>query len=574
MPEYANKAKRNGEDMETEYVFFSGADSLRNLYSSMFSKGFDLVPDIKGKYSAHEVYRVKATKLNPSVKVWKKITRDDTSAFNHALEGFIGTSMNGAEEQEKKILLGLYNSLTTNMTSKSHNYLYSQGFSNSEENPRTRSCVGTLAKSQVPSLSWFPALEQLDPLELLALMPKPEAELFMLVLGRLVWGNDHINLTEGKLEHHMRTAVTLVGLQGGLGKSTLMKYILDALDDLGYQVTLMPDVSTKFGWGEVAEADLAFKDDMNAKTQQNLMENETVKSIITGAGVSAERKGENAAKTKATAVLICCSNNYNKGQFLNLDDGAFTRYRFLYTYNQKELTKNYPNFDAKTVPNWARLAAKYNVSILELAGYLLACSAQVFLDTSAYELAHQQLVKVRECGLQDAVELLTKNLTLQTDLKHVQKLVVSVSHLVAMGIAHQNLKPDKVNEAIKNAAEISFGAELMSCSLAAYIAHSRKDKMAYLPELSTSCYSPIKNRVESWSNTGYKKSAIMSFESQIAELISADEYKFPKSAAYYAAAWTEAVKDIPELVREYQEKDMELSDEMYDVLKNAYGIVR
>lgn len=574
MPDYPNKSKRNGEDMETEHVFFSGSETLKELYSNLYQKGFDLKPDIKGKYSAHEVYRVKPVPFKPEVKVWKRITKDDTKAFNHAVENFISARMNGAEDQEKKVLMGLYNSLTTNMTSKSHNYLYSQGFANHGEDLRTRSCTGQLSQSQVPSVSWFPKLEQLDPMELLALMPKAEASLLMLVLGRLLWGNDNVKLTEGVLKHYMRTAVTLVGLQGGLGKSTLMAYINGALGDLGYHVKQMPDVGTKFGWGEVAESDLAFKDDMNSGTQQKLMENETVKTIITGGDFSAERKGENATDVKATAVIICCSNNYNKGQFLNLDDGAFTRYRFLYTYNQKELTKNYPDFDAKTVPNWKRLAAKYDVSISELAGYLLARSAEMFLDASAYELKNEQLLEKGECGLQELTDTLTKQLVLQTDLKHLQKLVTSVSHLVALSLAHQNLKGDKLDEAIKNAMTASFGAELMSCSLSAYVAHGKKDKAAYLPDLSMSCYNPIKHRVESWSNVGYKKSALMSFESQVAELISADDYKFPKSPAFYNASWTEAVKDIPDLVQEYLTKDMEFSDEMYDTLKEVYKIVR
>lgn len=577
MSEYKNKAKRNGEDMETDGASFISIGQVMNtLNNGLERKGFRLLPDMSGKYSKHKVYRRVPLTFNKNVLIWKELDKNSKASFDNALSQFMEVNLNDLSEAEAAMMLKLYEGLTTKVASSGFNPLWSQGVLNSGDTKKLRSCTGQEAYSHVPMRSWFPALQALDPLELLTLFPKAEAKLLMLLLGRTVYGNGNVEIVEGKVEHRMRTAAIIVGITAGLGKSVLMSYILSALTELGYSVETIGNPGARFGWGEIGGADLAWKDDMNAKNQEALLGNETVKTIVTGGIFNSERKGENSISSTATCAMIACSNNYSKNQFIGLDEGTLSRFRFLYTYNTEELAKEYGTAKAgMTEHKWNDLTVKYKCATDDLACYLLACSAELFLSECGYDILNEQVVLVKEPTLQTTTEILTSELYYQTDLKHVENLVNSVAHLVAMAAVKARLTPAKYAALLTSLKSKNFGWELMGEAMSAYVASSPKCSAKYVMKLDSNCYNTISKNIERWSNFGNKKTAPVAFETMVAELISVDNYRFPKSPAYYSSHWDEARKRVETLVIEYADVDFdELSDGLNDVLDRVYKVTK
>lgn len=575
MSEHNNKAKRNGEDTEST-KFVNVADTIKTLKGGMLRKGFLIVPDINGKYSKHRVYQSTNLTFNKAVRIWKELDKTSRASFDAALNEFMEVNLQDLEEHDKASMCKVYECLTTKVATSSNNPLWSHGILNSDGQDKTRSCTGQMAYSQVPKKEWFPHLSELNPLELLTLLPEPEAKLLMLLLGRTVYGNENVKLTEGNVNHHMRTAAVIVGLEHGLGKSLLMSYILSALSELGYTTETIGNPGARFGWGEIGNADLAFKDDMNAKNQEALLGNETVKTIVTGGLFNSERKGQDSISSTATCTVIACSNNYSKNQFIGLDEGTLSRFRFLYTYNREELAEKYGSVEAgMTEYKWLALSDQYKCTIQDLACYLLACSAEYFLDECGHAIVHQQVISIKPTTLEATTNNLTSQLYYQTDLKHVQNLVLSTARLLAMSAVKARMSDAKKQTWLVSLKSANFGWELLGEAMSAYVASSHKCSAHYVIKLDSNCYNAISKNVERWSNVGNKRTAPVAFETMVAELISVDNYRFPKSSSYYASHWTEASKKVEAFMLEYSEVDFDtLSDTLNDVLDRVYKIVR
>lgn len=585
-----NRAKRNGEDMEDSGNHLSFTEIGRDLYEAMEKRGYKIVPDMSGVFANHRVFALKKVKyagVDKPVEFWSELVKpsndnkislfmQDRQRFDNQVDAYIHMYIEA--KQPDKPSFKLINEMHKGL----------QGIASSNANPLagyakrdnglvsyTRSFTGQRAFSQVPQLSWFHHLKGLDPYELLALFPKAEADVLMLTLGSMLTGNDQGQILEGTVSHFMRTAVVLYGKEAQLGKSFLLGAIVEALGELGYSTSSIGEPGARFGWGEIAKADLSYRDDMNEKDQETLLNNTVIKSIISKGSITTERKGVDAVVTSSRSTVIGCSNYYSKNQFLGSDAGTLSRIRFLYTYNSKELKKLGRFQDGQVAINWKPQTIKYGVDRDTLACYLLAHCAAKFLEATGYELKHGQLVQTGEDKSLLIIKELTEQLKLKTDIKHVDNLVLSVTKLVALAAVKKELSLNKMKAFLDGLDKIEFGHELLGDAMRAYSVSNPKTSAEYIMKLQSDCYKTISRGEERWSNAGHKKPAPEAFETQAKELLSTDSYKFPKSNAYYASVWEESRKDMEEHVELYKDFDFdELGDDLSGILESVWRTVK
>lgn len=589
-PKEANKAKRNGEEMEDSGDSISFIEVYRDLISSMEKRGYKIVPDMSGSFAAHRVYVLKKVRFAPSdkpVEYWSELVKpsnsndmaefnQDRQRFDNQVEGYFHMYLQTRtpDKESFKLIVNMQKGLQ-GIASPTANPMATFGKRDNDTTAYFRSLTGQRAFSQMPQLSWFPTLKDLSPYKLLGLFPKAEADLLMLTLGSMLTGNDQAKVLEGSIAHFMRTGIVMFGKEAQLGKSFLLSSIRSTLTELGYTSTTIGNANARFGWGEIAASDLSFRDDMNEKDQGQLLENAYIKSIISKGELSTERKGENQISTQARATIICCSNYYNKTQFLNADAGTLSRIRFLYTYNRAELKKLGILEEGQRAVDWQPQVKKYGVDTGTLACYLLAHCAARFLEATGYEIKHEQAVRTGTDKSLDMVSDLTKQLILKTDIKHVDDLVISVSHLVALAASKQRLSPAKMAAFLDTLRNKEFGYELLGSALRAYSVSSPNTDAEYIMKLHSDCHKTISKNEERWSNRGQKRTAPEAFEQQAKELLSKDNYKFPKACAYYDSVWMETRKNMEEYVELYKDFDFdELGDELPTILEEVWKTVK
>lgn len=513
--------------------------------------GYVFSPRMGGSIANHDVYIKSEVPFHSGTYYLRKLsTRLDFRSYSKRVEHLITAGIKWDEEtDEKQLAWKLLPAFTYNVKdNRSPLARRGEAECGFGDTPLTTSYNGQLAHKAIPRRHWFPQLAELNPLELLSLFPEPEARLFMLVLGRALIGKQHSN-AEGNIDHAFRTAAVVVGFEPGLGKSTLLNYLRTALHELGYNSFPIGETGTRFGWGTVAETDLAFKDDMTDKLQKNLLCNEVLKTIITGGEFNAELKGVNSYTVQANAAVVCLTNCYNPYHFADMDSGSLDRWRFLYTYNRKELESKY-SYDARTEPNWKRLAEKYKVNINDLACYLLACSAEYLVEQLGYELQDGCLNHTREDQTEQLVETLSQQLVLAPNLRHVDALVESAAHWVALSIAKSE-DDELAAKALKALPEVSFNYRLLANLVNVYALADNSNQPWVIPQLDRACRSAIRGKLDELGNTDGRSSAFTAFERLTQELLSDQGYRYPRSPAAYARIWEEAKKSIPDLVVHY-----------------------
>jgi hypothetical protein len=355
----------------------------------------------------------------------------------------------------------------------------------------------------------------------------------------------------------MRAAGVVVGLEPGLGKSIMLGYITDTLASLGYVSEPISDTLGRFGWGEVADADLAYMDDLTRENQGKLLAHPKLKTLVTGGKMGTERKGQDGVQTASKATVIVFTNCYEKKHFYGMDEGSIDRFNFLSTYGEEDLKKVHTPHDGRTLFQYRRLADKYNVSTETLTAYLLARSAEYFLETIGMEFKNEQLLKIegQECKLEETFETLQQQYVYKPFVSHTKLLVDNIAHMCALAIRKVQITAPKQAEALTLAYEASdFSLNLMTVNLL-HFSHSSTNEKYDLQNVKHECKEAIsKHDIGSEVSSKNIKSA---FESIARELLTKDGFSYPITMTMYNTDWVQARKRIRGYVKEYQSFDWE-----------------
>lgn len=553
-----NDTENNTEELSS---FLSIKQVMGGFYRSLFVDGYTVRPRAGGHFANHDVYYKETLKVGQAegVQIYRLLEGEgvEMGRFENAVDRWAGKAFQESSgKTESKLLASVYEGFTSASSNKNNKACgYGLRFTPNLDKPR--SCTGKLAYSQVPSLSWFPHLKALSPERLLALFPKAEAELLMLTIGKAIWGNQNINIMEGEISHQMRSAVFIHGM-AGTGKSVVMKHLVAGFEYLGYSTDLISDGVTKFGWGEVARADIAWREDMTDRVQKSILESPELKSIITGGDISTQRKGENAVVVKSNATLFFCTNSAGKHLFKDMDAGSLDRFKFLDTYNLDEQhdMEQEEGFSRNTYHNWTALCKEYGVSSLELSVYLMSHCADKFLKACGKKIQDGQLVDNGADTLKEQTDTLSSKLIIQTNLAYLKDAVYSVSHLVALAIASkENVTPEGKAKMTAIAEKSAFGHTLLQQALYAYVATGGTSREKYILQLQYDCYTAMSMQIDRRSNEISRMHANQAFNAMVSELISEDGYKFSPTVAYYSNDWKEARKSLHRAVKHYESID-------------------
>jgi hypothetical protein len=245
-------------------------------------------------------------------------------------------------------------------------------------------------KSWTPKREWFsPALHDVTDKDILTLFPDAERRILMLILGRLVVGRTN-SVQEGTnevIKHTSRMAAVIVGLDAGLGKSTLFDMLDSALSKVGYLKSQLPN-SGRFNWGSAIQAPWTYRDDTTEKGLKAILSSEKIKTIITNGWMSVEEKGVNAIEQPSHSVLFLNTNSYDPNLVYQLDSGIIDRLKFIATYSRPEMENAPPTLtgvsagspDARPFAHIPWLAGKLNVSEDALMLWLCRLAADLFIE--------------------------------------------------------------------------------------------------------------------------------------------------------------------------------------------------
>lgn len=200
-------------------------------------------------------------------------------------------------------------------------------------------------KAFIPAEDWFSeSLDILQPEDVLTILPKAEQEIYILAIGRAVVGASGIThvATNRYIEHNWRTACVLTGVPG-IGKSTLTKYLGDALSTVGYNISSFSTLGKQFGLADIICADLAYADDLNQKTFKEFIDSAIIKQAITGGTIRTEKKFLDEVESKPSALFICNINDFDINATYGADDGVLDRLKILNCNTPTQFDKNCRN---------------------------------------------------------------------------------------------------------------------------------------------------------------------------------------------------------------------------------------
>lgn len=417
----------------------------------------------------------------------------------------------------------------------------------------------------IPPVSWFPeALQSLDCSQLLTLLPPVERDQFMLILGRVVAGAKGTIAAEGTLDHTARSYAIVVGIEPGLGKSTMIGYIENALTKLGYTTAQLNADFNKFGWGSIATADLASIDDLTDSTQLKMIQDPRVKSIVSNNFLKTEEKGVAAVDVRATSVIIGLTNSSNYAHYLGTDPGCLSRLNQLDTYTSYELRQVYPGIpDARIKPFWEATAIKLGVTTELLAVRLLRQCLDMFLEVTGHSFDPSgHLIKDLD---QDRLETRMKGnrerFRINVSLKHAEEIPTVASHLAALTIAEA--RPDRRASLEHKLSHLDFSPETVRIIIELFAASPLLPKGLeglQLNHLSKDCIRYIKPKLRDFEALASTKSVEGAFTVLALELKSTIGLGYPHKSLTYQGLWLAAKRLVPGMVEHYQGAKLELSD--------------
>ena len=186
-----------------------------------------------------------------------------------------------------------------------------------------------------------PALADLTIYDVLSILPKAEANLFALGIGRALCGPSGIKFAHsGESYSSPWRYFTLLNGEPKVGKSVLMEQgIIPAMEALGYKTTAYSSLGKQFGVKQIvgSGASLANSDDLNTKSLANLLSSITFKQIVSGGKIRTEEKNKSEETITASAALFASVNQFASEAVWGSDEGAISRLNVLKTYTHTEL---------------------------------------------------------------------------------------------------------------------------------------------------------------------------------------------------------------------------------------------
>lgn len=212
---------------------------------------------------------------------------------------------------------------------------------------KTHSITGKhLAWKMIPPLEAFDQkILDIDPLDLLSLLPEAEADTFLLHLGKTAFGLNKIEIVEGiqyrsnevvetKVSLPYRAIVTMHG-DRNVGKSEAIKLVSRAFTYGGYSVRSLGTTFNQFGWKPVLTCDLVTIDDTVPKKLREMQENEKIKIAASGGVQEAEPKGRDGMEGISRASFIMAANRLAFPR--EIDSGVTDRFHFLQIKSQQQM---------------------------------------------------------------------------------------------------------------------------------------------------------------------------------------------------------------------------------------------
>ena len=263
---------------------------------------------------------------------------------------------------------------------------YHMGIAHSPESVKDAFLSGTVegVYSYVPEVSWFSEeVQKLKFEDIITIFPPAEAEMIKLIIGRACVGRTgavHPGKTE-PLKHSFRKAGVVVG-ETGVGKSTILNGIREAMKYCGYTVSSMGDLSSRFNQGSVISSHLAYNDDLTQASLEKMLTAPSFKSIVTGGTEKVENKGTDAIEVVSNTVILANANDVRSEISYVLDSGAISRLALLSTYRkyeQQDMSEQIGR-DIHPIANIKYLMEEYDVDEITLFTRVLRHCTDAFLE--------------------------------------------------------------------------------------------------------------------------------------------------------------------------------------------------
>lgn len=552
MTEQANIDKDKEGDQSDQWVsVVSVLDGVRRD----LSQRYQIVPTVGGRFSQNELY-YKATRIadnvTPTTKgwfFWKKALATDSdiiAQFEVAFKESLGKVRDdlGGGKAVNNMCTTVYNAFFNDIAS-SRSCVVSQSLAiaDSANQNLKRSISGIPgAFKVVPQASWFSTeLQKISGRELLTIFPEAEAEVLLNVIGKAMIGYNGSDVLEGKVEHSARAYAIMIDQVGGLGKSTLMDYISEAITTLGFRASRVNANMSKFGWGEVISADMTFLDDLDNLKLGELISGHLIKSIVTNAIVRTEQKGQAAMEVKSTTTVLCASNTTDPRHLFDMDGGGKGRLNQLQTYTVHELDRKFDGRNNGFIKeHWAALSERLGCTTQDLTMLLLARAAETFSASIGLTVVGQRIVRAED-NLQKITKELRADLRISPDMTYTEDFMSSIANFMALSLALANV--DKVK-----AEKILIGSKLDLEILLAYLggiceyAEMEPEIVDLLvpKTLDKTSLLYMKDKLPQLKNQKNVRSYAKAFETAMLELLSVQGFAYPKALSFYDAKWMSA----------------------------------
>lgn len=436
----------------------STAISYKDLYDRgiqvFFQRGFQLKPAIEGTYAYHHVRTLESPQTfkgyNPprDFKFYKNALGSldteelvsvvtDLKNLDPALFKFWSPLINPSGTKRQP----LYSYAKFLISQEAQTSLYDP----SPFNDGISLCGTSGATCFIPQKEWFSEkLQGVRSKDLITILPESERHMLMLTIGRALVGRDNSYTTEGTLiKHTFRAFCLMVGSEAGMGKSTIMNRVLSAFHLCGYNSEVIYDISSRFGWGVVANSHLGYLDDLTKASQKKFITHNLTKQLVSNGLITTELKGVDPVTTKSRTTVIACSNDYNPRDFHDMDSGLISRSHFLSTYKQPELEPidtEYSEGSPDTRPryHWDYVAKKAETDLEGLTLWFLHLCAEYFLDVVGYHHDGKMYQQSEEDLLEHTVKDLAKDYVIKSFSNATQNLMMTVRFLVLLYFPNSN----------------------------------------------------------------------------------------------------------------------------------------
>ena len=298
---------------------------------------------------------------------------------------------------------------------------------------------GQVPESYLPEKDWFkPELNEIQIKDILTIFPEAEAEVLAIAIGRAVVGPAGVKHLESDEEimHTYRTFPVMYGEDPGQGKSDLfIHYVIPALKYAGYRYGEVKTFYEKHGLGDIAEADLAYKDDMTHKELMANLQGTYTKTLISGGGILVENKYIKSYVAYAGCALFANINEFDIGELVEkVDEGVINRLAILKTKSNIELKQWVGTGASKgskspfIMNHLHYLCDKYDIEPLVLGLWFLRLCADKFMtlidDRKSIAEGNNKLAKkvislYKELRVQVNHALMTKNTCILLQFAHL-----------------------------------------------------------------------------------------------------------------------------------------------------------